>query len=99
MISRRDRGIYIGGVPLSTPPIIAKDSPPPHFPNPLKYMLYEFFVVKQKSGIQETLTLLACAVGWCEIELLLKGQNPQADYGSMIITEQLLLKKNGHRMY
>ena len=38
-------------------------------------------------------------VGWCEIKLLLKSQNRQADYGSMSIPEQLLSKVFGHRMY
>ena len=29
-------------------------------------------------------------VGWCELTLLLKSPNLQADYDSMIIPEQLL---------
>ena len=39
------------------------------------------------------------SLGWCELELLFKSPNPQADYGSMIIPEQLLLQVFGHRMY
>ena len=34
--------------------------------------------------------IMACIVGWCELELLLKSPNPQANYGSLIIPEQLL---------
>ena len=30
------------------------------------------------------------ALGWCEIELLVKSQNPQAVYDSLIIPEKLL---------
>ena len=29
---------------------------------------------------------------WCEIKILLKSQNPQADYGFMSIPEQLYQK-------
>ena len=32
------------------------------------------------------------------MELLLKGQNPQAEYGSVINPEQLLSKKFSHSM-
>ena len=42
---------------------------------------------------------LQCIVGWCEIKLLLKSQNPQEVYGSLIIPEQRLSKVFGHRMY
>ena len=34
----------------------------------------------------------AGTVGCCELELLSRSPNPQADYGSMIIHEQLLSK-------
>ena len=37
-------------------------------------------------------------VGMSEIKLLLKSKNFQADYGSMIIPEQLLTKVVGHRI-
>ena len=40
-----------------------------------------------------------CVLGWCEIKLLLKSPNPQADYGSIKIAEQLLSKVVAHRMY
>ena len=43
--------------------------------------------------------MMVCLLGWCEFELLLKSQNPQADYGSMIIPEQVLSKVFGHKMY
>ena len=38
-------------------------------------------------------------VGWCEILLVLKSPNPQLVSGSLIIPEQILSNKLGHRMY
>ena len=39
-----------------------------------------------------------CILGLCELELLLKSHDQQADYGSMIIPEQLLSKVFGQKM-
>ena len=38
-------------------------------------------------------------LGWSEIKLLLKSQNYQVYYGSIIIPEQLLADSFGHRVY
>ena len=38
-------------------------------------------------------------LGWCEIKLLSKSQNPQAVFSSLLIPEQLLSQNFYHRIY
>ena len=40
-----------------------------------------------------------CTLVWSEIKLMLKSKISQVDYGSMIISEQLLSEVVGHRMF